>query len=596
MIWHMSQPNSFKKTSRQASAAPRTRSREIASGTQRVLAKGGARTLLLPDPSPSFWISLRYLNWMRMLVPIGLLASTWLFEAKNVLQEINQTQFIWLAGSYLLVSVFFLLVMWQWQRRFYLQLFTHIIADIAFIALLMFAGGAGSSFRGSIGVLMLLPVAGAAILSPLLLSLMFAAIAALVLLAGAFYLLLSNESATAALVQAGLTGFACFVTALLMNSVARRLVRQEQLAEKRGQDLANQMAVNKLIIADMPNGVVVMSESGQVRNYNPAAADLLGVPSATGFEPGWQRLQENFHRWRRKPDWNHEVVDFDVPPNLVTVSSLIPQNTRRIRARFVAPSVRDVPTGECLIFLEDLGVVEARAQQLKLAAMGRLSASIAHEIRNPLSAVRHASALLGEDSDNPTQRKLTSIIEINTQRINRIVEDVLQLSRRQPVQAAPLCVAPFLQKFVDEYCEEQGVAGQRLQFRNLLAETLASTTAIHFDEAQLRRVLVNLVSNALRYAGDGVGAVCVFCQMGAPKNGLAQVELGVADNGPGLTAAVREHLYEPFFTTDARGTGLGLYIARELCLVNQATMNYRHVSALADCAQEVFCIRAALAA
>lgn len=549
------------------------------------------RTLLFPDPSASFWVSLRYLNWMRMLVPISLLASTWIFESQNVLHELNQNYFMVLVCGYLAASVLFLLVMWNWQRHFYLQLFTHIITDILFVALLMVAG---SAFRSSIGVLMLLPVAGAAILSPLLLSLFFAAIATLVLLAGAFFLLLSNETATAALVQAGLTGFACFVTALLMNSVARRLVRQEQLAEKRGQDLANQMAINKLIIADMPNGVVVMSEAGRVRNYNPAAADLLGVPSTTGFEQGWMQLEEKFHRWRRKPDWSHEVVDFDVQPNLVTVSSLMPHSTRRIRARFVAPSVQDVPTGECLIFLEDLGVVEARAQQLKLAAMGRLSASIAHEIRNPLSAVRHASALLGEESDNPTQRKLASIIEINTQRINRIVEDVLQLSRRESVPSMALPVVPFLQQFVEDYALEQGVAGQRLQFRNLLDASLAKKAAIRFDETQLRRVLVNLVSNALRYASEAAGAVCVFCQMGAVRHGVAQIELGVADNGPGLALEVREHLYEPFFTTDARGTGLGLYIARELCLVNQATMNYRHVPALADCAQEVFCIRATM--
>ncbi len=553
----------------------------------------------LPDPSPSYWVSLRYLNWMRMLVPVALLASVWAFEPKALLGQMDSFTFQLLVWGYLALSIGFLVALLRKPQRFYLQLLVHIVTDIAFVAALMRLTG---SVGNSMGVLMLMPVAGAAILSPLPLALFSAAIATLVLLVNAFFHLLQDSAAVAGLVQAGLTGFACFVTALLMNSLARRLVRQEQLAAQRGQDLQNQLEINKLIIADMPNGVVVMGPDGRVRQCNPAVVDLLGEPAPIALEEGWSRLLEKFQAWRAQPNWTNEVVDFDVPTNRVTVSSLMPHATRRIRARFMAPQsgsragrgahrkTDGRASGDVLVFLEDLGVVEARAQQLKLAAMGRLSASIAHEIRNPLSAVRHASALLGEDSDNPTQRKLTRIIELNTQRINRIVEDVLQLSRREPVQAEPLLLVPFLRQFGPEYMSEQGIPGERLQLRIDLLDTLA----IRFEETQLRRVLVNLLSNALRYADEAPGAVCLFCHAGAEKHGVAYVEFGVADNGLGLSAQVRDHMFEPFYTTDARGTGLGLYIARELCLVNQATLNYRQVVELSDLAAEVFCIRAAL--
>lgn len=520
-----------------------------------------------------------------MMVPIALLASIWIFEPRMLLGSMDRNAFLILVWGYLAAAVGYLILMLLRPQRFYLQLLAHIVTDIVFVAALMRAAGSSGS---GLGVLMLMPVAGASILSPLPMALFSAAMATLVLLGDAFFRLLHDTDSGGALFQAGLTGFACFIAALIMNGLAQRLLRQERLAAQRGQDFQNQLEINKLIIADMPNGVVVLgADDGAVHQCNPAAVDLLGPSERFSLSAGWSQLLERFRAWQSQPSWTNEVVDFDAPPGLVTVSSLMAPALRRIRARFMAPQRKG---GDVLVFLEDLGVVEARAQQLKLAAMGRLSASIAHEIRNPLSAVRHASALLAEDSDNPTQQRLTHIIEVNTQRINRIVEDVLQLSRREPVTAEPLFLGPFLRQFGPEYLSEQGLPAERLELRIDLLDWMA----IRFEASQLRRVLVNLLANALRYGGEQPGAVCLFCHAGAEKHGVSYVEFGVADRGPGLAQSVREHMFEPFYTTDARGTGLGLYIARELCLVNQATLNYRPVVELSDVAAEVFCIRVAI--
>ncbi len=214
--------------------------------------------------------------------------------------------------------------------------------------------------------------------------------------------------------------------------------------------------------------------------------------------------------------------------------------------------------------IEDQQEVEERARQLKLASMGRLSASIAHEIRNPLAAIRYANGLLAEQVAQPAQQRLARIIEDNSVRIDRIVEDVLSIARRERPTLERIDVGRFLETLVAEFVTLSGAPRARIE---VIVET---DEALEFDARHLRLVLVNLMTNALRYATNADGALCLQWRRGAGD----RLEFRVADDGPGLPAEMLEHAFEPFFTTEARGTGLGLYLAREFCVANQAALRY----------------------
>jgi two-component system sensor histidine kinase PilS (NtrC family) len=229
--------------------------------------------------------------------------------------------------------------------------------------------------------------------------------------------------------------------------------------------------------------------------------------------------------------------------------------------RFVQPST--VQSDEFLIFIEDLRALDERAQQLKLASMGRLTASIAHEIRNPLAAISHASQLLVEDADDAGLRRLASIVRDNTLRLNRLVDDVLRVARREAPLGDDIELAAFLRDWLQEFLRDRPQAERRV--------VLDASTDVHvkFERSHLRQVLYNLLDNALRYASDALGAVRVLVE-----ERQSAVALWVLDDGPGVADGVRASLFEPFNTTHVAGTGLGLYIAREFCLANRCHLAY----------------------
>jgi len=232
---------------------------------------------------------------------------------------------------------------------------------------------------------------------------------------------------------------------------------------------------------------------------------------------------------------------------------------------------RFVPVGKSrnvgvVVFLEDLTRIQAEAQQLKLAAMGRLTANIAHEIRNPLSAINHAAELLLEEPEiSETQRRLLQIVHDNTQRLDRMVQDVLKLNRRDRAHRETFQMGTFLRTFVAQFCQIEKVAEDVIDLKT------DADPAVTFDRSHLNQVMWNLCRNALRYSQRKTGSIRISVRAGDPSNG---VELAVADDGPGVPEAIRPHLFEPFFTTAASGTGLGLYIAREICDGNNASLEY----------------------
>ena len=573
--------------------------------------------LLIPrrtfaDPGASFWTSLRYFCVTRLVIAAVLLGASLYGGERISVGTQDPALFARTAVTYAVLAATFGYLAATRQRHFYLQLGAQLLIDIVGLALLM---GASGGVRSGLALLMLLPVAGSAILSPALLAIAFAALCSIAILAETVWREIHYDEPGSSLVLAGLFGAASFAIALVMNRLAARLIVQERIARQRGYDLRAQIEINRLVVADMQDGVLILAADGTPRAANTAALRMLGLDDARSLVlDGWRghvggtAISRQFVAWRSSAgtiggsfDLTSTVRDDRLGEPTGFDGSGEDGSGRRLRVRFVAPEGDALASGRYVVFLEDLLRVEQRAQQLKLAAMGRLTASIAHEIRNPLAAIAHAGALLEEETSEQlglqfgardmagTQRMVT-IVRENAQRLNRIVEEILQLSRRAPVNLEPIALDPWLDELIDEFCRTQGCS------RSTIRLVMRAPPVIHFNGEHLRQVLVNLMSNAVRYATGREGSVTIQVNRLAnaralnatalaldapvvdradePPSLIERIELLVQDDGPGIDKATRANLFEPFFTTHHRGTGLGLYLARELCLANEATLDY----------------------
>jgi two-component system sensor histidine kinase PilS (NtrC family) len=515
----------------------------------------------LAQPTPSFWKSLRYLSDARLTVAALLLAYVPLLGRDVVLDPSFDGQlFLRVAAVYFSIAAACSVIVRLAQRGFHLQLLSQILVDIVAIGIIIYAAGGA---RSGLGVLMITPTAGAAVLSTPLLSMFIAASASLVLLAESLWRRLMIDAygqagSDGGLFIAAVISATLFITVVIVNRLARRLTDQERLASRRGQDLRNQLAINELVIAELDQGVVVFNRRGGISGMNPKARMLLGLQGEATFDAADQATLAALRR-------------LITGEQLVTELGVGPEGERKtkIRARVLtgagggeASAARSALVDK-VVLLEDLEHLEERAQQLKLAAMGRLSASIAHEIRNPLGAIRHAGNLLAEQVPEGSLRRLTTIIEANSLRIDRIVEDVLSIARRSATREE-VHLPQFFNAFLPEFVAQVDTSWERISLR------LESATSMLFDPNQLRQVLVNLLSNALRYATDTPGAILISWQ----DAGAGRALLRVVDDGPGIAPSARRHLFEPFFTTEARGTGLGLHMAQELCAANGAHLRY----------------------
>ena len=509
----------------------------------------------LAQPTPSFWKSLRYLSDARLAVAGLLLAYVPLLGRESAREQTFDSElFLQVASVYFVIALVFSVIVRVSRRGFHLQLLTQVLADLLVIGVVVYAAGGA---RSGLGVLMITPTAGAAILSTPLLSMFFAASASLVLLGESLWrsLLLDVDGRSGSdggLFIAAVISATLFITVIIVNRLARRLTDQERLAFRRGEDLRNQLAINELVVAELDQGVVVFHRKGGIKGMNPKARAILGLRSGAPLDevdkPVLARLRALI-----------------VGDQLVTGLTIGTEGGRqiKIRARVLTAGGRADALVDRVVLLEDLEHLEERAQQLKLAAMGRLSASIAHEIRNPLGAIRHAGNLLAEQVPDGPLRRMTTIIEENSLRIDRIVEDVLSIARRSAARET-VELAPFFNAFLPEFVAQSDTSWERIALQLNCGE------AILFDPNHLRQVLVNLLGNALRYASDTPGAILLSWD----RFGERQAVLRVLDDGPGIGPAERHHLFEPFFTTEARGTGLGLHMAQELCAANGADLRY----------------------
>lgn len=418
--------------------------------------------------------------------------------------------------------------------------------------------------------LLVMPVLMAGILMPRVRALATAAAATLLLLATAWWSVAAGVDPASVVTQAGFVGGGLFVVTLLAGELGGRLAREE-LAARGSLELARQQAqLNKLVIDEMREGVLVVDRGGRVRAANPAARALLAAEGLArpapfrleGVEP-WQPLVRTVERAFDEGQWPEtgRDVTLELSPAV--------RRTLRVRVRFTRR--RDDPAGEdvCVLFLEDVLDVQTRLRQEKLAAMGRVSAGIAHEIRNPLAAIAQANALLAEDRLEPAQARLAQMVADNVERLKRIVDDVLEVAPGAGGGGGVIDGTAVVGALASDWAATNGLRlGERCA---LHVELPHEAVGVRFDAEHLRRVLVNLLDNGRRHASGEPGAVrLVF----SPRDANEAV-LSVASDGDAIPPEVERYLFEPFFSTSSRGTGLGLYICRELCERHGARIDYR---------------------
>ena len=412
-----------------------------------------------------------------------------------------------------------------------------------------------------------LPVLLASVLGPILLAFGTAATVTLLLLTIAWLNSLNGfGEINPRLLQAGLSGSGFFLVALLANQLAIRLAHQEQQAKASQLAARMQTLVSDLVIETLAEGVLVVDVQGVVRSLNPACRKLLGVPDAGQSTPF---LLAKNHDWLPLADLMSRTFS-TLAPQRGNVTLQVPDSpTKQLRIRTrLALSGTGSQDNLCVMFLQDLREMEARVRTEKMAAMGRMSAAVAHEIRNPLAAISQANALLEEDLHEPAHRQLTTMVKQNAQRLAKIVDEVLNVSRVQEQLPSPESSSLMLDDTVRRVSGEwasQNAVGQRLQ-----VVLRAPAAAVWFDADHLRRLLINLLDNALRYASQNPRAIEVSSDVLT-----TQVRLSVWSDGFPLEKSVQTHLFEPFFSSESRSSGLGLYICRELCERYGAQIDYQ---------------------
>jgi two-component system sensor histidine kinase PilS (NtrC family) len=496
----------------------------------------------------------------------------------------------WLIGTpptrlaIVLCLVYFLAVLatWVWSQRvpwLRRQAFLAIGVDLlAFGALYVISGRGAASFNYT--ALLTLPMLMSGVLLPRVAALGVAAGVTLFVLAAAWHDASASVDLPTALAQAGLVGMGFFLVTLLSSELAARLAREEQTARGGLEMVRQQAQLNRLVIDEMQEGVLVVDRLGWVRAANPAARALLRVPG--------KELAHAF-QLRGTPAWSGLVGAMEkafanggqgsVEEQTVTLFS--DENSKQqvqLRMRFTHQREHQVSEELCVLFIEDSRAVEARARQNKLAAMGRVSAGIAHEIRNPLAAIAQANALLSEDALTPTQRQLAAMVADNVDRLKRIVDDVMEVAPGASAPSPLIDLVGEVAAICHEWLRTTNIAQTSLKAPSLQThqadvlklDLLPKKVWIHFDPHHLRRVLVNLLDNAHRH-GTAKRA-SVWLEMSLLANGKAQ--LSVFSDGPPIELDVERHLFEPFFSTRSRGTGLGLYICRELCARHGAVIDF----------------------
>jgi len=521
------------------------------------VARAPATSPLAP-PSDLAWRVIGLLNLYRLMVPLALLGVLWWAgsswgRAQTAPRLLTSACIVYVTAAVLLIIARRL----QWSSLRIVALVNATVDALA-IGFILYASG---GVAGGLAILLVPPVLALTVLASRRDALLIAAVAALVVLIQQSLVSVSDAAPVSDYVTAGVFGATLFLLALAMWPVAGRLRESEALVRRRELDLANLAQLSQYIVQHLRESIIVIDAQDRIRLINESAAEILGDKSAFPdalIGEASPRLMFLLESWRKGTGDSASVAPVD--PTFVAADG-----ARVIRPHFA--TLGSTSPGPVLIFLEDTSLLAEKVQQSKLAALGRLSASIAHEIRNPVGAMSHAGQLLAESpSLTSDDRRLTEIIRANATRVSGIIDNVQRLSRREPARLERLTLSAWTEEFHAEFCDTMQFPRDRLE--------VSSTHDIEVsaDPDQLRQILWNLCENALKHAVQGDPARSIEIRYGRMVTNTRPF-LEVADRGEGVRPEIAERIFEPFFSS-GRGTGLGLFLARELAQANGATLLY----------------------
>lgn len=510
--------------------------------------------MALETAAPEDWRVLRLLSFYRLALVGFFLALLAADYTPQVLSSIKPDWYRWTCTGYAAAALLLTWLVQSHRPRLSVQAYLNFLVDLAAIATLVYASG---GVDDGLGTLLLIPaVACALILTPRA-AVVLASIGTLGMFAEEIARQYGGPLDASAFTSTGVLGLILFGTSIAANTVAQRARKSEALALRMGSEFDNLSRLNEVVLESMPTGVLVLDDNLRIGNLNKAARELLRTTSRAegrSLELESAPLAERL-RW-----WLVSKEEADTP---VSLGANMPEVHLRI-SRLGGSAQSPI-----MVVLEDASRLREQAQQIKLAALGRLSASIAHEIRNPLAAISHAGQLMYEAPEiSPENRRLLAMIHRHTDRIDKIVGDVMALSRREAAKPAVIPLAMWLEDTIPLYREGHGKAQRPIELGEI-----AKSIRVTFDPRHLQQLMFNLWDNAFRHGGrDGV-AIVIRVSAGTERNGRHWLD--IADNGPGIPPEVVDKIFEPFFTTSHGGTGLGLYLARELCELNQARLSYQ---------------------
>ncbi len=519
------------------------------------------QSIFLPEfnprltPEQKAWRPLHLLNLYRLLIS-GIFVALIFTNTQLIPFGVSQPELFQIVSfGYLIASILIgITIRWRWPTLSF-QVHAHIILDFCTIILIMHASG---GVKSGVGLLFLLPIAAASILSFGRSSIFYSATITLILFIDQSYLKLSLDIPTS-YTQTGLLGVILFLTAILTNYLVNKTEESVEIASQREVDLANMEQLTQFIMQRMQTAVIVVDYLGNIKLINDTAVNLLKLKGTlkkqTNLYEFSLELGDLFQTWRATPDSQNQKINHE-------------SDSTDLNIKFAA--LGDKANSGTVIFLENNVEIIQQAQQLKLASLGRLTASIAHELRNPLAAIRHAGELLNESpSLEETDKRLTEIIDKQSVRVNEIIGTVLDLSRRQQAEQECINLSQWVQEFLNEYIQ----LPQERFYLKFEIEDLK----IVFDRQHLHQIFNNLIQNALRhtieYNHHFRPIVITIGTDYMNKNAF----LNVMNYGPCIPEENLSQIFEPFFTTEAAGTGLGLYISREMAVCNSAKLEYINI-------------------
>ncbi len=479
--------------------------------------------------------------------------------------------FRWLTSGYLLVAIVSNLSSYFEWPDLPVQGVAYAVLDILLLfGLLYTSGGVGVG----IGVLLVIPVLIPHMCAPGQVSIALAAMTGIGLISLEVWLGLQQGNITQAsnLTHSGILALFIMLASWLGDRWIRKADAMAKLATRRGIDLANMSQLNQSILDRLEAGILVVETSGAIRHMNAAGWHLLGNPG----------------NWRSKPlkvfapelDHHYQHWINTISPRTATFD-IRHQQATELQVRFTQMGTQTRRT--TLINLEDTSEQREKVQGVKMASLGQLTASIAHEIRNPLGAISHAAQLMSEsDNLDKADARLLQIIQTNAKRMNLTIESVLNLSRKKTPKRGRLPLKGWLNSFLRDFILQHNLKEKQVSLFIEPADLM-----IEFDPAHLHQIMWNLCRNAVKYAHDTPQKLQLDIQGGTPSHSR-DVLLNVIDNGRGIPEDLRQRLFEPFFTTSSQGTGLGLFMARELCLSNGATLEYLSLPTGGSCFRLAF--------